>query len=330
MDWVRDGRRVGSLWWRDLQSLNVGEDGNEGWLTEGFRMKIGEGKGVSFWWDEWCGENCLANIYPRLYVLSTGKEKDCQQMGEDHNGTWKWNMTWRRALFQWEEEAEKELQKTIEKVKISPGCADRWEWIHSVDGQYSTTTAYAVLAKQRKEDDEEKIFKRVWNPTIPTKVAAFNWRVLMDRIPTRSNLFKWGIIKEVEERKCALCMGEEEDSSHLFLNCSVAKWLWKACTKWWGVKIVLQKECWPTFQHLRAWTKKTYKKEGWDCIWNAMLWTVWMARNKKIFDNAEVNLIKLFDLIQLRSFAWIKARKPKCYFNLSDWLINPTSCLDKA
>ncbi|GKV05586.1 hypothetical protein SLEP1_g17582 [Rubroshorea leprosula] len=330
MDWVRDGRRVGSLWWRDLQSLNVGEDGNEGWLTEGFRMKIGEGKGVSFWWDEWCGENCLANIYPRLYVLSTGKEKDCQQMGEDHNGTWKWNMTWRRALFQWEEEAEKELQKTIEKVKISPGCADRWEWIHSADGQYSTTTAYAVLAKQRKEDDEEKIFKRVWNPTIPTKVAAFNWRVLMDRIPTRSNLFKRGIIKEVEERKCALCMGEEEDSSHLFLNCSVAKWLWKACTKWWGVKIVLQKECWPTFQHLGAWTKKTYKKEGWDCIWNAMLWTVWMARNKKIFDNAEVNLIKLFDLIQLRSFTWIKARKPKCYFHLSDWLINPTSCLDKA
>ncbi|GKV45492.1 hypothetical protein SLEP1_g52564 [Rubroshorea leprosula] len=176
MGWVRDGRRVGSLWWRDMQSLNVGGAGNEGWLTEGFRIKIGEGKGVSFWWDEWCGENCLANIYPRLYALSTGKEKDCQKMGEDHNGTWKWNMTWRRALFQWEDEAEKELRKTIDKVKISPGCADRWEWIHSVDGQYSTTTAYAILAKQGRDDEEEKMSKRVWNPTIPTKVAAFNWK----------------------------------------------------------------------------------------------------------------------------------------------------------
>ncbi|GKV37508.1 hypothetical protein SLEP1_g45534 [Rubroshorea leprosula] len=330
MEWVRDGRRVGSLWWRDLQSLNIGEDGEEGWLTEGFRIKIGEGKGVSFWWDEWCGENCLANIYPRLYVLSTGKEKDCQQMGEVHNGTGKWNMTWRRALFQWEEEDEKELQKTIDKVRIYPGCADRWVWIHSVDGQYSTTTAYEVLAKQRREDEEEKVFKRVWNPTIPTKVAAFNWRVLIDRIPTRINLFKWGIIKHAEERKCVLCKEEEEDSNHLFLNCNVAKWLWKACAKWWGISIVLQKECWPTFQQLGAWTKKPHKKEGWDCIWNAMLWTVWMARNKKIFDNAEVNLINLFELIQLRSFAWIKARKPKCYFNLSDWLINPASCFSKA
>ncbi|GKU90507.1 hypothetical protein SLEP1_g4496 [Rubroshorea leprosula] len=233
MNWVRDGRRVGSLWWRDLQSLNVGEDENEGWLTEGFRIKIGEGK-------------------------------------------------------RWEEEAEKELQKTIDKVKISPGCADRWEWIHSVDGQYSTTTAYAVLVKQRKEDEEEKILERVWNPTIPTKVAAFNWKVLIDRIPTRINLFKRGIIKDLEERKCALCKEEEEDSSHLFLNCNIAKWLWKACAKWWGITIVLQKECWPTFQHFGAWTKKSHKKEGWDCIWNAMLWTVWMLHNKKIFDNAEV------------------------------------------
>ncbi|GKV42304.1 hypothetical protein SLEP1_g49718 [Rubroshorea leprosula] len=277
-----------SLWWRDIQSLNVGEDGSEGWLTEGFRIKIGEGKGVSFWWDEWCGEDCLANIYPRLYVLSTGKEKDCQQMGEDSNGTWKWNMTWRRALFQWEEEAEKELRKTIDKVKISPGCADRWEWIHSVDGQYSTSTAYAILAKQGRDEEEEKMSKRVWNPTIPSKVAAFNWKVLMDRIPTRINLFKRGILKDVGEKKCILCKEEEEDSSHLFLNCLVAQWLWKACAKWWGITIILQKECRPTFQHLGEWTKKPHKKEGWDCIWNALLWTVWMARNKMLFDNAEV------------------------------------------
>ncbi|GKV50375.1 hypothetical protein SLEP1_g57082 [Rubroshorea leprosula] len=34
--------------------------------------------------------------------------------------------------------------------------------------------------------------------------------------------------------------------------------------------------------------KKPHKKEGWDCIWNALLWTVWTARNKMLFDNAEV------------------------------------------
>ncbi|GKV14573.1 hypothetical protein SLEP1_g25427 [Rubroshorea leprosula] len=144
-DWVRDSRGGGSIWWRDIQNLNVGDRGNAGWLMEGFRIKLGEGEGVSFWWNEWCGENCLANKFPRLYVLSTN-------------------------------EAAKELQKTIEKVKISPGCADRWEWVHITDGKYSTAIAYAILAKQRRGAEEAKMYKRVWNPSLPTKVATFNWK----------------------------------------------------------------------------------------------------------------------------------------------------------
>ncbi|GKU98577.1 hypothetical protein SLEP1_g11563 [Rubroshorea leprosula] len=318
LDWVRDNSGGGSIWWRDIQNLNAGDGGNVGWLTEGFRIKVGEGNGVSFWWDKWCGENCLGNKFPRLYILSTGKDKECHQMGRAHNGTWKWNLTWRRPLYQWEDKAAKELQKTMEKVIISLGSADRWEWIQSTDGEYSTATAYAIVAKQRREAEEAKMYKRVWNPSLPTKVAAFNWKVLLDRIPTKLNLFKCGVIKDEEERKCVLCEEEEEDSNHLLLNCKIVKWLWKACANWWGITVELQKECWKTFQHFGAWTKNSQKRKGWDCIWNAVIWFVWMARNKKIFDNSKVNLIKLFELIRLRSFTWIKARKDKCFFNLSD------------
>ncbi|GKV48452.1 hypothetical protein SLEP1_g55265 [Rubroshorea leprosula] len=327
LDWVRDRSGGGSIWWRDIQNLNAGDGGNAGWLTEGFRIKVGEGKRVSFWWDEWCGEICLANKFPRLYILSTGKDKECFQMGRALNGTWRWNLTWRRTLHQWEEETAKELQNMIEKLRISPGSADNWKWIHSPDGEYSTATAYALLTKQRREEEEAELHKRIWNPSIPSKVAAFNWKVLLDRIPTKLNLLKRGVIKEEEERKCVLCEEEEEDSSHLFLKCKIVKWLWRACANWWGIKVELQNECKKTFQLFGVWTKKSHKREGWDCIWSAVIWLVWMARNKKIFDNVEVNLIKLFELIQLRSFTWIKVRKGKCYFNLSDWLINPASCL---
>ncbi|GKU94470.1 hypothetical protein SLEP1_g7966 [Rubroshorea leprosula] len=330
LDWVRDRSGGGSTWWRDILNLNAGDGGNAGWLLEGFRIKVGEGKRVSFWWDEWCREICLANKFPRLYTWSTGKDKECFQMGRALNGTWRWNLTWRRTLHQWEDEAATELQKMIEKVKMSPGSADKWEWTHSTDREYSTATAYAILTKQRREEEEAEMYKRVWNPSIPTKVAAFNWKVLLDRIPAKLNLFKRGVIKEREERKCVLCEEEEEDSSHLFLKCKIAKWLWRACANWWGIKVELQNECKRTFQLFGAWTKKSHKREGWDCIWNAVIWSVWMARNKKIFDSVEVNLIKLLELIQLRSFTWIKVRKGKCYFNLSDWLINPASCLTRV
>ncbi|GKV11786.1 hypothetical protein SLEP1_g23006 [Rubroshorea leprosula] len=277
--------------WSKVMSSKYGENGGH-WLdwdgfTEGFRIKVGEGKRVSFWWDEWCGESYLANKFPRLYILCTGKDEECFQMGRALNGTWRWNLTWRRTLHQWEDETAKELQNMIEKVRISPGSADNWEWIHSPDGEYSTATAYALLTNQRREEEEAEIYKRIWNPNIPSKVAAFNWKVLLDRIPTKLNLLKRGVIKEEEERKCVLCEEEKEDSSHLFLNCKIVKWLWRACANWWGIEVGLQNECKKTFQLFGAWTKKSHKREGWDCIWNAVIWIVWMARNRKIFDNVE-------------------------------------------
>ncbi|GKV27594.1 hypothetical protein SLEP1_g36753 [Rubroshorea leprosula] len=111
MDWVRNGVGACSSWWRDVRGINKEEGETSGWLTEGFRLKLGEGKDASFWWDEWCGEICLANKFPRLYLLSAGKEKDCSQMGTMCNGTWKWNPTWRRKLLEREEEAVTELTR---------------------------------------------------------------------------------------------------------------------------------------------------------------------------------------------------------------------------
>ncbi|GLT49963.1 hypothetical protein SLA2020_234830 [Shorea laevis] len=110
----------------------------------------------------------LANKSPRLYLLSIGKEKECYQMGNAHNETWKWNLAWRRTLFKWEDEAVMELHKMIEDVKISLSYPDKWEWVHNKDGRYFTTISYSLLAKEWRGSDGAKIFKRVWNP-IPSR-----------------------------------------------------------------------------------------------------------------------------------------------------------------
>ncbi|GKU98551.1 hypothetical protein SLEP1_g11543 [Rubroshorea leprosula] len=327
MDWVHDGRNIGSLWLRDVRRLKIGEGVNVRWLWEDFRLKIGDGRGVKFWWDTWCGEECLANKFPRLYLLSTGKEKECHEMGNGDRTTWKWNLSWRRNLFEWEEEAVRELKGMIEEVKITPSRPNRWEWSHSTEGQYSTKIAYQRISMPRKNPEEEKIFKRVWNPTVPSKVVAFNWKALLDRIPTKLNLIKRGIIKAMAEGKCVLYEEETEDVDHLFLKCKVAGGLWQPCANWWGTNFTLHRDCWTTFHHFGTWTTKPHISEGWDCIWNTVIWTIWMARNGKVFHDSKVNKCNLFELIQLRSFDWIKARKARCYFSLSNWMIDPTACL---
>ncbi|GKV23016.1 hypothetical protein SLEP1_g32806 [Rubroshorea leprosula] len=299
MDWARDDRGMGSLWWRDVCNLNNRDSENVGWLVDGFRLRIGEGKGVSFWWDEWCGEGCLANIFPRLYLLSTGKDKECYQMGNIQEDTWKWNFSWRRTLFKWEKEDSMKLQGILDNVKITPGRPDKWQWIHSSDGLYSTKMAYWKLTKERTGSKEAKMSKRIWNPMLPSKIAAFNWRVILDRIPTKANLHRRGIIKNIEEAKCGICE-EYEDASHLFLKCKISKWIWKACSRWWGITVALKEDCCNTFDQFGNGIKDPHIAEGWDCIWNTVIWTVWMARNRKIFQDSEINL---------------------------DWLINPAACL---
>ncbi|GLU22240.1 hypothetical protein SLE2022_383300 [Rubroshorea leprosula] len=172
-NWVRNGIEGGSQWWRDVQRINYADRDNARWIAEGFRLKMGEGKEVSFWWDEWCGGRCLANSFPRLYLLSIDKEKKCCQMGRELNGTWEWNLKWRRRLMEWEEESALELSNLIKEVKIQPGLADKWEWVHKRDGKYSSSSAYSLLSNAQ-QNPNGKCFTRIWNHIIPSKIAAFN------------------------------------------------------------------------------------------------------------------------------------------------------------
>ncbi|GKV35976.1 hypothetical protein SLEP1_g44163 [Rubroshorea leprosula] len=231
-----------------------------------------------------------------VYLIPKGKEKDCYQMGTAYNGTWEWNLAWRQKLFQWEEEAVKEIYRMIENVKISPSRPDKWEWVHNKNGQYSTATTYLVLTKEGRGPDEAKFFKRVEFYSL--------------------------------EQNCRLQLeSEEEDSNHLFLKCNVVRWVWLACARWWGITITLDKDCLKTFENFGAWSKDSRTTEGWDCIWNTVIWSMWLTRNQIIYRDSKVNRGKLFELIRLRSFAWIKVRKVRCYFNLSNWLLDPISCL---
>ncbi|GKV25095.1 hypothetical protein SLEP1_g34588 [Rubroshorea leprosula] len=326
-DWLDENRGVGSSWWRDVGGINTMDGGSNGWLKEGFRVNIREGNTVSFWWDKWRGEECLANMFPRLYLLSTEKMKMCSEMGSRINGLWEWNLTWRRKLFEWEEEEAMELHNMIQRVQTSQGCMDSWEWTHSKDGQYSTKSAYAILAKEEREATEITTFSRIWNSVLPNKISAFNWQLLQDRIPTKMNLLTRGIIKDIQDCKCGICGEEEEDTKHLFLKCNMVRWLWTACAKWWGIKVTLEADCWNTFQVDGREPKEKCIRDGWDCIWNSLVWTVWMAQNQKTFQGKEINREKLLELIQLKSFHWITAKKERYAFTLTDWFINPVACL---
>nr|GEX02625.1 RNA-directed DNA polymerase, eukaryota [Tanacetum cinerariifolium] len=64
-----------------------------------------------------------------------------------------------------------------------------------------------------------------WIKSIPIKVNVFAWKLILDRLPTRSNLALRNI--NVSSLLCPICNLVPEDSSHLFFGCSMAKEVFK-------------------------------------------------------------------------------------------------------
>ncbi|GKC36351.1 retrovirus-related pol polyprotein from transposon TNT 1-94 [Tanacetum coccineum] len=64
-----------------------------------------------------------------------------------------------------------------------------------------------------------------WNKILPSKVNILAWRVLLHRLPTRVNLNHRGI--DLDSVRCPLCNDDIETETHVFVNCSLARCIWK-------------------------------------------------------------------------------------------------------
>jgi hypothetical protein len=75
----------------------------------------------------------------------------------------------------------------------------------------------------------------IWHKQVPLKVSIFAWRLLRDRLPTKENLAKRGIISVDSQMCCAGCK-HVEDLKHLFLICPYYGALWPLVRAWLGIE----------------------------------------------------------------------------------------------
>jgi hypothetical protein len=59
----------------------------------------------------------------------------------------------------------------------------------------------------------------LWNKDVLLKVVLFVWRLFRDRLPTKDNLLRRGVIS-YDSRLCVACFYSEETGSHLFIHCN--------------------------------------------------------------------------------------------------------------
>ncbi|GLT59681.1 hypothetical protein SLA2020_324880 [Shorea laevis] len=302
----------GSAWWRGLWKLERVDRLNNGWLKDGCVRTVRDGKETMFWEDVWIGGESLKEKYPRLFSLATNKRDTIAEVRRDSEGVEEWQWSWRRNLFVWEHNLWQELKGTLSQVQLKQGQEDYWSWRWEKKGEYTTRSAYYQITQSQSAQDIGCI-NLIWKSTAPLKVAALAWRAFFDRLPTKTNLARRGIIMVRAEIMCSWCSTEEESLDHLFFKCLYSWKIWTYCYTWWNFSLAAQVNVQRHYEQHMGLIQKKELKEAWRMIWLTTIWTVWVWRNQKVFGKEQNNEEEVRELIKHRSFYWLKA---KLYPNL--------------
>ncbi|GJR71510.1 RNA-directed DNA polymerase, eukaryota [Tanacetum coccineum] len=105
-----------------------------------------------------------------------------------------------------------------------------WIWDLNGDGEFCVKDVRNLLDVTflPKADSPTR-----WIKTIPIKVNIFAWKVSLDRLPTRSNLARRGVL--VPSSSCLICNVSDEDLAHLLFRCDLAIEVTRLVYRWWNL-----------------------------------------------------------------------------------------------
>jgi hypothetical protein len=194
--------------------LKVGDFGVPNWFNAEVVRKVGNGLSFSFWSDTWRGDTCFRIKYPRLYSISTQKEALVGEVGERSDLRMEWNFTWRMHLFMWEEDVLLSLLEDLEGVSLVDQ-RDAWWWRLEEKEEFSVRSAYeklesVVLCEVGWGEEEKGVFAKLWKCPTPSKVVAFTWKALHNRVPTKDNLARRNVLGPEANSTRVLCNRMEE------------------------------------------------------------------------------------------------------------------------
>jgi len=101
---------------------------------------------------------------------------------------------------------------------------------------YSVHSAYKRLTTQPPSVSVVST-SSLWNKHVPLKVVLFAWRLFYDRLPTKNNLIRRGVIT-YKARLCTAGCGSDETSDHVFLHGNIYGTIWHNIYRWLNVSTV--------------------------------------------------------------------------------------------
>lgn len=240
-------------------------------LRKGLSWVVGDGESIRVWGDPWISfESPLQPMGPPTQTEQSLKVKDllCPL-------TNRWSIEKIRGTLP-------QYEDLILHIKTSSTQSpDTMIWLKEKSGEYSTKTGYGVGMTSCRPQEEITYpvnwLSDIWNIKTSPKLKDFLWRVVRKAIPVSSNLERRGFPSF--NCKC----GAPEDDLHVFLTCPLAEEVWSlspivcrpiASTPSLAEFIKLGKSYTPLPPTGLS-----------DPLWPWIVWNLWKARNKSVFDN---------------------------------------------
>jgi len=157
---------------------------------------------------------------------------------------------------------------------------------------YTVRSAYSYLTAT-ETNLNEGFDSYLWLKVVPLKVNLFVWRLFMNRLPTKDNLYRRDVI-DASHLTCAALCGELEDRDHLFFRCDVYGRIWPLVSKWLGIDSVYNGTISThssQFCSIGGFSKGA--RTMFTIIWIAVIFVVWKYRNNRIFQNKSDQLLAL-------------------------------------
>jgi hypothetical protein len=320
------------VWWKDLCRVDVVEDGS--WFGQNIERRVGRGDDTRFWKDSWLGSPPLCDRFPRLFSISLQQNASVEEMRGSVDGVDRWVWLWRRNLFTWEQELLLELQQAVPLVARSEEI-DSWFWRPEGSGLFTAKSAYLLLARIFGSEavfgrQELKVLNNIWRSPAPSKVIAFSWKLLRNRIPTKDNLAVRGVLGDGGGLDCVFCAGSVEEANHLFMFCSFAHGVWVRIFRWLGMVFVMPQNLFTFFDSFVGAAINKLAAKGFALIWHTTIWLIWRSRNEVLFSNGARDLVKVVDEIKLSSWRWGLARRSFKICLFYEWCCEPGICFRRV
>ncbi|GJY95969.1 RNA-directed DNA polymerase, eukaryota [Tanacetum coccineum] len=187
----------------------------------------------------------------------------------------------------------KEIQIILEPVILS-NMEDRWVWDMNGDGVFRVKDVRNLLDDTLLPKDE---FPTRWVKCVPIKINVFSWKIFLDRLPTRLNLYRRGVV--ITSVECPNCGEANEDTTHIFFNCGLALDVMHLVFRWWN----LDRSSFSSYSDWLVWFKAlrmgSKKKDVLEGVFYIAWWCIWSYRNHLLFADKKPRKDYIFDDVVL-------------------------------